>query len=58
MVRTTPLFSWGSLLCFDKSPQAKDYSCGSLNLVTMVWNTSFIFLIEHLLPQQGIAGLL
>jgi hypothetical protein len=43
---------------YDNSPPTKIIGCGTLDLVTMVWNTSFIFLLEHLLPQQGIAGLL
>jgi hypothetical protein len=46
------------LLHCAKSSLTKVYGFGTLNLVTIVENTSFTNLLEHLPPQLEIAGLL
>jgi hypothetical protein len=43
---------------FHKASPTKDYGLVILGLVTMIWNTSFTNLLEHLPPQLEIASLL
>jgi hypothetical protein len=58
MVHPTHVFHKASPLCFEESPPTKVYGFGTLDLVTMIWKTSFTILLEHLPPQLEIAGLL
>jgi hypothetical protein len=58
MVHPTHVFHKASPLCFEESSPTEVYGFGTLNLVTIVENTLFTNLLEHLPPQLEIAGLL